>query len=552
MQAPQWQMARLMDGYLVTQMLHVAAALGVADALAERPQTSAELARVVGAEPGALHRVLRGLATEDVVTEDDDGRFALTPAGELLRDGVPGSLRGAVLARGELYHDAAGRMLAGVRGEGVPYELANGAPFFDDLAEHPEREAAFQASMAGRSDQEVGDVVDAYDFGGIDRLVDVGGGAGNLLAAILRSAPGLTGVLFDRPGVAPAAEARMRGAGVADRCELVAGDFFASVPAGADAYVLSRVLHDWDDEDAGRILDRVRAAMGDGSRLLVVEAILPERAADLAPAIRMDVNMLMLFSQARERTESEFGELLARAGLRLRAVFPTRSPAGLSVLEAVPTPGRAGCARPTRSGTAPCSRSWPGPASGPPSASRCVTRNGRSARRSTECTVRQRPPRRRCQATRTLPDRPAEPDLTTRPETVATPPAPTSTAPSVTRVRSVDGQAAHAGDADRAAARGALRVERDDGQRVTAQRQALGPLPLQADRPPGGDGRAGEVADRPAVDAEGDAADARGIGGDRAQRQRADVADVARRARHGDVRAVEVAARPVSVSPCVA
>jgi hypothetical protein len=337
MTAPQWQMARLMDGYLVTQMLHVAAALGVADALAERPRTSAELAAVVGAEPGALHRVLRGLATEDVVTEDDDGRFALTPAGELLRDGVPGSLRGAVLARGGLYHDAAGRMLAGVRGEGVPYELANGAPFFDDLAEHPEREAAFQASMAGQSDQEAGDVVAAYDFGGIDRLVDVGGGAGNLLAAILRSAPRLTGVLYDRPGVAPAVEARMRDAGVADRCELVPGDFFASVPAGADAYVLSRVLHDWDDEHAGRILDRLRAAMGDGSRLLVVEATLPERAADLAPAIRMDVSMLMLFSQARERTESEFGELLARAGLRLRAVFPTRSPAGLSVLEAVPT-----------------------------------------------------------------------------------------------------------------------------------------------------------------------------------------------------------------------
>jgi hypothetical protein len=209
MTAPQWQMARLMDGYLVTQMLHVAAALGVADALAERPRTSAELAAVVGAEPGALHRVLRGLATEDVVTEDDHGRFALTLAGELLRDGVPGSLRGAVLARGGLYHDAAGRMLAGVRGEGVPYELANGAPFFDDLAEHPEREAAFQASMAGRSDQEAGDVVAAYDFGGIDRLVDVGGGAGKLLAAILRSAPRLTGVLYDRPGVAPAAEARM-------------------------------------------------------------------------------------------------------------------------------------------------------------------------------------------------------------------------------------------------------------------------------------------------------------------------------------------------------
>jgi hypothetical protein len=336
MQAPQGQLARLIDGYLVTQMIYVAAALGVADALADGPRSSAELARTVGADPGALHRLLRGLAAEEVLTEDHDGRFALAPAGELLRTGVPGSLRGAVLARGEVYHDAAGRMLAGVRGEGVPYELAHGAPFFEHLDRHPDREATFQASMAGRSDAEAADVVAAYDFSRLDRLVDVGGGAGNLLAAILRSAPRLSGVLFDRPGVAPAAEARMRDAGVADRCDLVAGDFFASVPAGADAYVLSRVLHDWDDEECRRILARVRAAMGEHSRLLVVEAILPERAIDRPPAIRMDLHMLVLFSHARERTESEFSALLADSGLRVQAVFPTRSPAGLSVLEALP------------------------------------------------------------------------------------------------------------------------------------------------------------------------------------------------------------------------
>jgi hypothetical protein len=336
MQEPHWHLVRLIDGYLVTQRLYVAAALGVADALADGPRSSAELARTVGADPGPLHRLLRGLATEEVLTEGDDGRFALAPAGELLRSGVPGSLRGAVLARGEVYHDAAGRLLAGVRGEGVPYELAHGVPFFEHLDRHPDREATFQASMAGRSDAEAEDVVAAYDFSHLRRLVDVGGGAGNLLAAILRSAPGLTGVLFDRPGVAPAAEARMRDEGVADRCELVPGDFFGSIPGGADAYALSRVLHDWDDDDCRRILGRVRAAMGDGSRLLVVEAILPDRAIDRPPAIRMDLHMLVLFSHARERTEGEFGALFGDAGLRLRAVFPTRSPAGLSVLEAVP------------------------------------------------------------------------------------------------------------------------------------------------------------------------------------------------------------------------
>ena len=338
MQAPQWQMARLMDGYLVTQMLHVAAALGVADALAERPQTSAELARVVGAEPGALHRVLRGLATEDVVTEDDDGRFALTPAGELLRDGVPGRSAGRCSRAAGSTTTPRGACSRVSAARACRTSWPTGRRSSTTSREHPEREAAFQASMAGRSDQEVGDVVDAYDFGGIDRLVDVGGGAGNLLAAILRSAPGLTGVLFDRPGVAPAAEARMRGAGVADRCELRRRRLLRVGPRGrrrlralARAARLGR---------RGRRPHPRSGARGDGrrGRLLVVEAILPERAADLAPAIRMDVNMLMLFSQARERTESEFRELLACAGLRLRAVFPTRSPAGLSVLEAVPTP----------------------------------------------------------------------------------------------------------------------------------------------------------------------------------------------------------------------
>jgi hypothetical protein len=336
MQAPQWHLARLMDGYLVTQLLFVAASLGVADELARGPRTAEELAEALGAEAQPLYRVLRDLAVQEIVTEDDDGRFGLTAAGELLRRDVPRSMRGSVIARGSLYYRAAEQMLGAVRGEGAPYELAYGAPFFEDLGRHPEREAVFQGSMAGRAGQEVADVVAAYDFTGAGRVVDVGGGAGNLLAAILRAAPDVTGVLFDRPGVAPAAEQRMRDEGVADRCELVPGDFFESVPAGADTYVLSRVLHDWDDEDAVRILVRVREAMGDSARLLVVEAVLPVRAIDSPGAIRMDVNMLMLFPNAVERTEAGFRKLLEAAGLTLRAVHPTRSPAGLSVIEAVP------------------------------------------------------------------------------------------------------------------------------------------------------------------------------------------------------------------------
>jgi hypothetical protein len=235
-----------------------------------------------------------------------------------------------------VYFRAAGELLTAIRDGGEAFVHAYGEPFFAHLTRHPEREAAFQASMAARSAQETASVLRAYDFGNLDRLVDVGGGDGTLLTAILRSAPQLHGVLFDRPGVAPAAEQRMRAEGVAARCEFVAGDFFVSVPAGADAYLLSRVLHDWNDADAARILACVRAAMGTGSRLLVVDALLPERAIDGPAAIRMDLNMLVLFAQARERTEHELRELLGDAGLAVRRVIATDSPAGLGIVEAVP------------------------------------------------------------------------------------------------------------------------------------------------------------------------------------------------------------------------
>jgi hypothetical protein len=330
--APQWRLARLMDGYLTTQLLYVAAKLGVADALADGPRTVEEIAEAVGADAPLLRRVLRGLALDEVLAEQD-GRFALTPLGECLREGVAGSLRGPVIVRGELYYEAAAGVLQTVREGGVAFEHVHGEPFFDHLAREPEVEAAFQASMAGRAAQEAGDVVAAYDFAGVRRLVDVGGGQGVLLAAILRSAPQLRAVLVDRPMVIERAQAWLAQEQLGERCELVPGDFFASVPDGGDAYLLSRVIHDWDDEDARRILVTCARAMTAASRLLLVEAIVPERAQDRPEAVRMDLHMLMLLG-ARERTEAEFRRLLGGAGFEVRRVVPTRSPAGLSVIEA--------------------------------------------------------------------------------------------------------------------------------------------------------------------------------------------------------------------------
>jgi O-methyltransferase len=191
--------------------------------------------------------------------------------------------------------------------------------------------------MADRAQREAADVVAAYDFAGLEDLVDVGGGSGVLLAAILHATPGLRGVLVDRPEAVAQARARFVDAGLEERCDCVVGDFYEAIPAGADAYLLSRVIHDWDDADAHRILTTCRDAMPVDARLLLVEAILPERAHDDPEAVRMDVHMLMLFG-ARERTAAQYRRLLADAGFELARVLPTGSPAGVSVLEATVAP----------------------------------------------------------------------------------------------------------------------------------------------------------------------------------------------------------------------
>ena len=189
--------------------------------------------------------------------------------------------------------------------------------------------------MAGRSHQEAAAFVDAHDFTQYGQLVDVGGGRGVLLAAILTSAPALRGILFDLDASLPAARSYLREAGVDDRVECVGGDFFEEAPAGGDAYLMSRVLHEWDDDDATRILTTCRQAMRADSRLLIVDAVLPERARDRPDAVHMDILMLM-FLGARERTEQEVRRLLEQCGFTLDRVVLTRSPAGLGVLEASP------------------------------------------------------------------------------------------------------------------------------------------------------------------------------------------------------------------------
>jgi hypothetical protein len=315
------RLTRLADGYLVTQLLHVVVELGVADALAAGPATAAELAARVGADAGALERVLRGLATEGVLDERDGRRFALTPVGELLRTDHPRSCSGPVSVRGGLYYGALAGLPDAVRHGGTAFERVHGRPFFDHLAAHPEDSALFQASMAARAVREAAAVVEAYDFSRFGSLVDVGGGTGLLLRRVAAAHPGLRVTLFDRPEV-------VRRSGLPG----IGGDFFEAVPGGADAYVLSRVLHDWDDDDALAVLRSCRRAMGPTAVLLVVEALLPERAADDPAAVRMDLHMMALL-RGRERTRAEYAALLDAAGLRLDGVTPAGA---VHVLDARP------------------------------------------------------------------------------------------------------------------------------------------------------------------------------------------------------------------------
>jgi hypothetical protein len=318
-------------GYWVSQMVFVVAKLGVADVLAKGPKTPAAIAEQVGAHAPSLRRVLRTLASIGVFAETPNGRFRLTPLAATLRSGVPGSLRDFALMIVDDYNWAGwGALLHGVTTGAVAFDHVHGVRFFDYLATHPTKEKAFAASMASISGAENDAIARAFAFGRFGRLVDVGGAHGHLVATILRRHRKLRGVLYDQPQVVAGAPASGLLAGLEDRVEVIGGDFFASVPAGADAYMMKYIIHDWDDERCVRILGLCREAMAPGGRVLVIENVIEPGNRPGWPKL-LDINMLALLT-GKERTKAEFRDLFARAGLRLHRVVPTASP--ISVLEA--------------------------------------------------------------------------------------------------------------------------------------------------------------------------------------------------------------------------
>jgi hypothetical protein len=326
------RMLTMSFGGITAQAVGVAAQLGIVDHLAKGPRTAAELAAATGTHAPSLYRLLRALASLDVLVEDAEGRFSSTPLGDTLRSGVPGSVRApVVMGTVPTMTLAAAEMLHTVQTGEPAFDHVFGAPFFDYLTAHPDAGAVFNGGMAAFSELENPHIAAAYEFPAGARVVDVGGGRGGFIAAVLRAHPGVRGVLYDLPEVVSDA-GYLGAAGGAGRCEILGGSFFESVPGAADVYVVKRILHDWADDTCVQILGNIRRAMPKGGRVLAIDAV-------LAPRGTPDMNkltdlLMMVVCPGRERTEQEFRDLYAAAGLRLTRVVPT--PSSLSIVEGVP------------------------------------------------------------------------------------------------------------------------------------------------------------------------------------------------------------------------
>ncbi|HJS95823.1 MAG TPA: methyltransferase [Solirubrobacteraceae bacterium] len=322
----------LIGGYQVSQAIYAAARLNLADLIAAGVVSSDELAERAGAVPDRVHRLLRSLAGHGLFTQTGPRSWELTPAGQTLRSDAPGSLHAMAVMWNEEHYDAFRGLLDAVRSPSPAFDQRFGTDWWTYLSTHPESSAKFNAAMGSIGRKVHAAALAAADLSGARHLVDVGGGAGALTAAFLERYPDLRATLLDRPHVIPGAEELLSETGARDRVELVAGDFFESVPAGGDVYLLSMILHDWTDEEAGRLLETIRRAIPATGRLLIIDAVLPPGDTPHFGKL-LDLTMMAMLT-GRERSEDEFAALLAGAGFRLVEVAQMAAPT--SLIEARP------------------------------------------------------------------------------------------------------------------------------------------------------------------------------------------------------------------------
>lgn len=328
---PHVQLIQMGTGFWVSKIMYAAAKLGLADLLSDGPRSAEELAGSTGTHAPSLHRLMRTLASLGVLATVEERSFALTPLGEALKKGAPGSAHASILTMaGPRFVGAFEHIMHSLETGETGFEAAFGMPVFDHFAQHPDEASLFSETMVGFHGGETPAVAAAYDFSQFGTIVDVGGATGNMLSAILSRFEGPRGILFDMPHVVADAPALLENSGVADRVSIESGSFFETVPEGGDAYILSHIIHDWNEDQCLTILGNIRKAMKPDGKLLIVEFVLPE---DDSPHIGKIADMIMLvIPGGQERTPAEYDELLAKAGFKMTRVVPTDSP--VSIVEA--------------------------------------------------------------------------------------------------------------------------------------------------------------------------------------------------------------------------
>jgi hypothetical protein len=324
--APQEILLQMSTGYWLTQSLAVAARLGIADRLLDGPRSTEALSSEVQAHPEGLYRLMRALASVGVFAETAPRTYGLTALSECLLSDVPGSLRNMVMMNGNPSHYRAwGDLETAIRTNRNVFAQVFGQGVFDFLAQDPAEAEVFNGAMTDLSGMAAMAVGEAYDFTGIARLGDIGGGQGFLIRALVQRYPHLRGVLYDLPAVVAGAPAH-------ERVEVLAGDFFKAVPAGCDAYLMKHIIHDWSDEQCVTILSHCARALPPSGKVLIVEMVVPDEPGEPFSKLA-DLNMLVMTDGGKERTERQFRELLAAAGLKLTRIVRTAAP--VCVIEAV-------------------------------------------------------------------------------------------------------------------------------------------------------------------------------------------------------------------------
>lgn len=327
---PHAQMMQIITGFWTSCCVYNAAKLDIANLVDKKPQTAPELAEIVHADAQSLYRVLRALASAGIFNENENGKFSNTPLSETLKSNIPGSMKAMAIAQLGDHYNAWGNLLYTIKTGKTSFNRMEGMSIWEYYNTHPDDGANFMKAMSGATIAAAKNVIPFYDFSQFKTIVDVGGGNGAFLTTVLDTAENVKGVVFDEEYVIAETEKAIINSGHSGKCTTEAGNFFESVPAGADGYILKHILHDWNDEDSLRILNNCARAMDPHSRLLVIEAVIPEGNTP-HPGKFMDINM-MAMTGGKERTLKEFGGLFEKAGLRLKSLSGTNSPA-LSIVE---------------------------------------------------------------------------------------------------------------------------------------------------------------------------------------------------------------------------